>query len=163
MNRSLTMCTMSLLTAFLLVPCAAVHAQEAEEVLYLPSARLSEGVREAAAGEEGPVLATFLERRDDHASIMVRRTKSGSPELHEAFDDIYVVQDGAAVLVHGGTCEGARTVEPGELRDGAIRGGTRQPPAPGDVVVVPADVPHQVEVEPGNTFIYHVLKVRRGK
>jgi hypothetical protein len=31
------------------------------------------------------------------------------------------------------------------------------------LVVVPADVVHQVVVEPGTTFVYLVLKVRRGK
>jgi quercetin dioxygenase-like cupin family protein len=35
--------------------------------------------------------------------------------------------------------------------------------APGDVVVVPANVAHAVEIAPGGSIIYHVVKVRRGK
>jgi len=157
MNRSLI-----LLGLFALPACGAA-AQEVEELIYLPSARLAEAVRTASAAAPSPVLATTLEQRDDHASIMVRRTESSGPELHEAFDDVYIVHEGAAVLVYGGTYEGAQTTEPGELRGGTITGGTRQALAPGDVMVVPAEVPHQVVIEPGKSIIYHVIKVRRGK
>lgn len=153
----------ALLAALILIPAAALRAQSVDELIYLPAARLGEAVETATAPSGEPTVATFLEERDHHASIMVRRAQSGEPELHEAFDDIYVVQSGKGVLHYGGTYEGARTVEAGELRGGKIQGGTRQPLSAGDVVVVPADVPHQVEVEPGDTFVYHVLKVRRGK
>ena len=151
------------LLALVLMPGTGVAAQEVKELIYLPSARLVEAIRTASAAAPAPVLATTLEQRDDHASIMVRRTESSGPELHEAFDDVYIIHEGAAVLVYGGTYAGAQTTEPGELRGGTITGGTRQALAPGDVIVVPAAVPHQVVIEPGKAIIYHVLKVRRGK
>ena len=151
-----------LLAALLLLPCTALHAQNVDEAIFLPAARVSEAV-EAVAAMTDPLVVNFLERRDHHSAIMGSRAESGEPELHESFDDVYFVQQGQAELLYGGTYQGGRTTEPGELRGGEIREGRRQPLAPGDVVVVPADVVHQVVVEPGATFIYLVLKVRRGK
>lgn len=138
-------------------------AQEVDELIYLPSARIAEATRAASAAAPAPVVAITLEQRDDHASLMVRRTESSGPELHELFDDVYVVQEGTAVLVYGGTYEGAQPTEPGEFRGGTITEGSRQTLAPGDVVVVPATVPHQVEIESGESIIYQVVKVRRAK
>jgi mannose-6-phosphate isomerase-like protein (cupin superfamily) len=152
-----------LLLALTLMSATAVAAQDVREFMHLSSDRLVEAIRAASSAAPAPVVATTLEQRDHHASVMVRRTESSGPEVHEEFDDVYVVHEGAAVLVYGGTYAGAQTIEPGELRGGTITGGSRQNLAPGDVVVVPAAVPHQVVIEPGNSIIYHVLKVRRGK
>jgi mannose-6-phosphate isomerase-like protein (cupin superfamily) len=152
----------SLLFSLVLSSCASAIAQDPAEFIHLPSARLVDAVRTASTAAPAPVVVTTLEQRDDHTSIMVRRTESGPVELHEAFDDLYVVYEGAAVLVYGGTYQGAETTAPGELRGGTIADGIRQPLAPGDVAVVPARVPHQVVVEAGKSIIYHVVKVRRG-
>lgn len=154
-----------LLLAVALLPLgsATAGAQEVADFIYLPAARLEAAVREAANAPAAPLLANTLEQRDDHASIMVRRTESSAPELHEEFDDIYVVQQGSGVLVYGGRYEGGDETQPGEWRGGTIAGASRQPLQPGDVVVVPADVAHQVEVAPGGSIVYHVVKVRRGK
>lgn len=152
-----------MLLTLVLMPSTSAVGQDVQEFIYLSSARIAEAIRAASAAAPAPVLATTLEQRDDHASIMVRRTESSAPELHEMFDDVYIIQEGAAVLVYGGTYEWAQTTEPGEWRGGTITDGTRQALAPGDVVVVPAAVPHQVVIDPGKSIIYHVVKVRRGK
>ena len=152
-----------LLLPLALLPDSDAAAQEVSDFIHLPAARLEASVREASAAEPAPLHAITLEQRQHHASIMVRRTESSPPELHEEFDDLYIVQEGAAVLVYGGSYEGGEATQPGEWRGGTISGGSRQPLAPGDVVVVPADVAHQVEIEPGGSIIYHVVKVRRGK
>jgi mannose-6-phosphate isomerase-like protein (cupin superfamily) len=153
----------ALLLALLPLAASPAAAQEVDELIYLPAARLAEAVRSASAAPPAPLLATTLERRDDHVSIMVRRTESSDAELHEAFDDVYFVQEGSGILVYGGTYDGAQETAPGELRGGTITGGHRQALAPGDVAVVPATVPHRVELAPGQSIIYHVVKVRRGK
>lgn len=151
-----------LVLALVLFPCTGAFAQDVQELIHLPAARLAEAVRAASAAAPAPVAVTTLEQRDDHVSIIVRRTESGTPELHDVFDDLYIVQEGAAVLVYGGRYDGGETTAPGELRGGTIRDGMRQALAPGDVAVVPAGVPHQVVVEAGKSIIYHVVKVRRG-
>lgn len=161
MKNCLTVTALCLLCAIVLLPTRVARAQVIKELIYLPSTRVEEAVRSAAV-EEASVLATNIEQHDDHAAIMVRRAESGAVELHEAFDDVYVVQQGAATLLYGERYEGGETTEPGEMRGGTIVDGTEQPLAPGDVAVVPAGLAHQIVVEPGQTIIYLVLKVRRG-
>lgn len=138
-------------------------AQETDDVYFVPKARAAEAVQSVLAADAAPLHVLNLEQGTDHSALMVRRTESGEAEAHEEFDDVYVVQQGTATLHFGGTIEGARTTAPGELRGGIIAGGSRRAIEPGDVVLVPADVPHQIELEPGVVFVYHVLKVRRGK
>lgn len=147
----------------LLLSVRSGYAQDESAIIHLTPADVEAAAGEAAKTQGDPLTAIFLEQRQDHAAILVVRTESGEAEAHEVFDDIYMVREGTAVLVYGGTYEGARTTGPGELRGGEIRDGQRQTLTPGDVVVVPAEVPHQVTVAEGGRFVYHVLKVRRGK
>jgi hypothetical protein len=55
----------------------------------------------ASSAASAPLLATTLEQRDHHASIMVRRTESSGPELHEEFDDVYVIHESQPSLSTG--------------------------------------------------------------
>jgi mannose-6-phosphate isomerase-like protein (cupin superfamily) len=45
-----------------------------------------------------------------------------------------------------------------EKRNGTIQGGTRETLAPGDVVRIPARVPHQLLLYGGHDFTYFVVK-----
>lgn len=146
-----------------ILPGSSARGQDVSDFIHLPAERLESAVREALLAAPAPLVATTLEQRAHHAAIMVRRTESSPPELHEEFDDLYIVQEGGAVLVYGGRYDGGEPTEPGEWRGGIIVDGERQALAAGDVVLVPADVAHQVEIEQGKSIVYHVVKVRRGK
>jgi mannose-6-phosphate isomerase-like protein (cupin superfamily) len=93
--------------------------------------------------------------------IALRRTADGEAEVHAEWDDVMMIQEGAGTLLSGGEVSGARQTAPGELRGGRISGGTRRELAPGDVVTVPAGVPHQMLVGSGQSITYLVVKVRR--
>ena len=73
--------------------------------------------------------------------------------------DFFFVQSGTATLVFGGEVPGAKTTAPHELRGAAVKGGQRKTLAPGDVVHIPAGVPHQLLVPAGKEFTYFVIKV----
>lgn len=82
--------------------------------------------------------------------VAVHRTASGAPETHETIDDVYVVQEGHATVLVGGTLEGSHEISPGERREGKITGTFRRVAiAPGDILRIPANVPHQVVIEHG--------------
>ena len=53
---------------------------------------------------------------------------------------------------------GSQETAPGERRGETIEGGTAQPLAKGDVLVVPNGVPHQF-TEVRGPFLYYVVKV----
>ena len=103
----------------------------------------------------------WITRWDGLASMMSRRDSSGTSERHEQFSDIFVVERGQARLVYGGTAEGERSTGPGEWRGGTIRGGTEAELRPGDIVVIPAGIPHQVLLPAKESFYYFVFKVAK--
>jgi uncharacterized RmlC-like cupin family protein len=96
----------------------------------------------------------------NHLLLKTRReSSSGQAELHEKQADLIVVQSGHATIVIGGKVLKGKTTAPHEIRGTSIEGGERQSLAAGDVLHIPANIPHQVLLEPGQTLDYIVLKV----
>ena len=95
----------------------------------------------------------------NHSTMVAHREGDGEAELHEKMADLFVVQSGEGTLVVGGTVPGGKTTAPGEIRGPSIQGGEHKKLGPGDVVHIPANVPHQVLVAPGKQFTYFVMKV----
>jgi mannose-6-phosphate isomerase-like protein (cupin superfamily) len=99
--------------------------------------------------------------RGEHNFSLSYRDRSGSPELHADWTDIYIVQHGEATLVYGGKLEGAEERRPGEFGGGKIVGGSQQKLVAGDIASSPAGMPHQFVLEDGKTFAYVTVKVAR--
>ena len=114
-----------------------------------------------AAGAPAGLTARLVCDLGHYTCIALRRTATGEAELHESWDDLMVVQVGSGTPVRGGRLQGARTTTAGELRGGEIRDGERQRLAAGDLMLVPAGTPHQVELAAGESITYLVIKVRR--
>ena len=95
----------------------------------------------------------------NHLAMVAHREADGEAELHETQADLFVVQSGAATLVVGGEVVDAKTTAPGEVRGPSIKGGERKTLGAGDIVHIPARVPHQLLVAPGKEFTYFVMKV----
>jgi mannose-6-phosphate isomerase-like protein (cupin superfamily) len=121
-------------------PCAD-PAPVSNAVQILSASRLAALADSVPAGASTSIQ---LVKWDGLSNMMSRRDTSGIHERHEAFSDIFVVQRGRARLLYGGTAEGERASSPGEWRGGTIRGGTEAEIKPGDIVVIPAGVPHQL-------------------
>ncbi len=101
-----------------------------------------------------------LKEYPQHCTMLSFRSRDGAAELHENFADIFVVLDGRAALVTGGTVVGAETIRPGEIRGEQIEGGTRQELRAGDVAHVPAGLPHQMLVAGDKTITCLVVKIQ---
>ena len=149
----------------LLAGCASSPALEPREraVEHLPAKTIDEA---AAKPETIPgARLDVLRAGPDYVYVLVWRTKTGSAEQHRDYDDIFVVREGTATLLHGGVYEGGKKPDDlpdGELRGGTIRGGTPLRLGPGDIVTIPAGMPHQVLLEGGDArFVYAVVKPRR--
>ena len=68
------------------------------------------------------------------------------------------IVEGHATVLTGGEMVGVRTVGDGELRAESVNGGHAHELSPGDVLAVPAGVPHQF-TEVSDPFLYFVVKV----
>ena len=87
-----------------------------------------------------------------------RRTGPGEVEYHDRVADVMRVVQGSAVVLTGGEMVDAREIDPGELRARELRGATTHELSEGDVLSVPAGVPHQF-IEVSDPFLYYVIKV----
>jgi mannose-6-phosphate isomerase-like protein (cupin superfamily) len=95
----------------------------------------------------------------NHSMHISHRDKSGVAELHEKQTDIFVIQSGEAMLVIGGEVIDPKSGGPNEVRGSGIRGGVKKSVAPGDVVHIPAKMPHQFFLDPGKEITYLAIKV----
>ena len=104
-------------------------------------------------------FAKVLDDRGTYLYVQIVRDTTGAVESHARWTDVMLVQAGAATVLLGGRYEGASEQSPGELRGGRLVGAREQRVAPGDLVVIPAGLPHQVRVEPGAVVRYLTVKV----
>jgi uncharacterized RmlC-like cupin family protein len=109
----------------------------------------------------GAIHTVQIGRFEGLANALNRRDSSGIHERHLNFTDIFVIQRGSARLRYGGTVEGERETTPGELRGGTIRNGSQADLRPGVVVVIPAGIPHQMLLNPGESLVYLSFKVAK--
>ncbi len=109
----------------------------------------------AAGFQKGAVLA-IMGNYMVHAS---HRETDGVAEIHTLDTDLIHMLEGSATFTTGGTVPDAKPTEPNELRGSTIVGGESRRVAKGDVIVVPAGVPHMFTSVQG-PLNYYVVKVR---
>jgi mannose-6-phosphate isomerase-like protein (cupin superfamily) len=82
------------------------------------------------------------------------RAGPGQVEVHEKETDILYIVDGEATIVTGGTMVGGKQTAPGQLRGSDVQGGETRHLKKGDVIVVPAGIPHWFkEVSPAVHYL----------
>ena len=89
---------------------------------------------------------------------VAHRAEPGMVEVHDKETDTFYVLDGSATIVTGGTMLGGSVTGPGQHRGTDITGGKAQRLAKGDVMVIPAGVPHWFKEVP-TSIDYYVVKV----
>jgi mannose-6-phosphate isomerase-like protein (cupin superfamily) len=101
-----------------------------------------------------------LKKYSTDYSMLAFRSQSGKAELHEKFADFYVVVDGNATLVSGGHILNGAPSAPGEVRGDSVQDGKEMKLKKGDIVHIPANIPHQLVLAKGDTFQYFIIKVQ---
>ena len=110
----------------------------------------------AAAFVKGGGLA----KGSDYSVGAMVRTASGAAELHDKQTDVYYVADGEATFVTGGKLIGDKVVSPGQHQGTAIEGGETRQISKGDVLAIPAGVPHWFKAVPHSVH-YLLIKVEK--
>jgi hypothetical protein len=95
----------------------------------------------------------------DHRFRMLYRDADGNPEQHDAIIDIVMVQSGEGTLQLGGAIVDKRSTTAGEYVGTRLDGGDRHALAPGDIVHIPAGIPHAFLVPTGGHLTYVLLKI----
>jgi uncharacterized RmlC-like cupin family protein len=125
--------------------------------------------RSADIAAKGKVLAQKLDAQkvaseviatEGNRKFMVaHREGSGVAEWHEKEADVMFISAGNITMIYGGKMVDAKTTAPGEMRGPSIQGGTEAKLGAGDVLHIPAKVPHQMILAPGAQVTYFVTKV----
>ena len=149
---------MRLIAAFLLSAAFALPAGDPAGFHSWTSADLKAFSKSLAPKIDARKVATQQFAAFGNYSFMVaHREGSGEAEWHETQADIFFVQTGGGTLVYGGEMVEAKTTQPHEMRGPSIKGGMERKIAAGDVVTIPAKMPHQLKVD--KEITYFVVKI----
>jgi glc operon protein GlcG len=118
-----------------------------EDVAYLKDLQVTQ-----AFARGMPLLET-----SDYKIHASRREEAGQAEVHSRDTDIIYVLEGSVTFVTGGTIVEPRSTGPDEIRGARLEGGTARALNKGDVIVVPAGVPHWFS-QVDEAFLYYVVK-----
>ena len=153
-------------TAIVLMAVAMLgHASLGQEAMptpdqYSPADLMAmEKSLEQKADASGLATETLKKYASDY-TMLAFRSKSGKAELHEKFADFYFVVGGEATLVSGGHIVNSSTTAPGEVRGDSVQDGKESRLKKGDIVHIPANIPHQLVLAKGGTFQYFIVKVQ---
>lgn len=141
------------------------HASLGQEAMptpdqYSPADLMAmEKTLEQKADASGLATETLKKYASDY-TMLAFRSKSGKAELHEKFADFYFVVGGEATLVSGGQIVNSATTAPGEVRGDSVQDGKETKLKKGDIVHIPANIPHQLVLAKGATFQYFIVKVQ---
>ena len=144
------------LSVMILLLAALVAAADPEGYAQFSSADLKTRV-DAAKPDDHKVYMNRVANWGNHSMLAIRREADGEAEVHETQVDVIFVKSGEGTLVLGGTMVDPHQTAPGELRANSIKGGVNKKMAPGDVIHIPAKIPHQMLVPKQITF--EVVKV----
>ena len=109
--------------------------------------------------EPGGLYSTSqLAQHSNAMASITMRDKSGQAEVHRDWEDHIFIQEGEAKLTLGGTVQDGHETAKGEIRGSGITGGKTVMVHPGDYVFVPVNTPHRMELAPGKSIRYAVVK-----
>jgi hypothetical protein len=96
----------------------------------------------------------------DHRFRYIYRDADGFPEQHDNIVDIVIAKSGESTLLLGGKMLNQKaSAGQGEYTGTGIEGGERHAIAAGDIIQIPAKVPHSFLVAKGQHFTYVLLKI----
>jgi mannose-6-phosphate isomerase-like protein (cupin superfamily) len=91
--------------------------------------------------------------------MLANRRGAGEVEVHEKTNHIFIITEGEATFVTGGTLVNARQTAPGQTRAASVEGGTTYHLSKGDVITVPAKTPHWFKEVPTETIAYYAINL----
>ena len=103
-------------------------------------------------------LAEYGNPSGAHRFRFIRRDADGVPEQHVGIEDVVFIQSGEGTIVVGGKMIG-QTGSNGEYTGTEIQDGRRYAVSAGDVIHLPADVPHRYLVPEGGHVTYVLIRM----
>jgi mannose-6-phosphate isomerase-like protein (cupin superfamily) len=115
-------------------------------VTYVPNSKVTEVMTKG-----GEIV------NDKGLIILANRRGAGEVEVHDKTNHIFIIVEGEATFVTGGTLVGAKNTAPGQIRATSLNGGQTHQLKKGDVVTIPAKTPHWWKEVPTKTIAYYAI------
>ena len=107
----------------------------------------------AVMAKGGPIVS------DPGLVVLANRRAAGSVEYHEHTNHIFIIVDGEATFITGGTMVGAKQTGPGQMRADSLEGGQTFHLSKGDVITIPAKTPHWWKELSTKTVGYYAINI----
>ena len=101
----------------------------------------------------GPIV------NDPGLVVLAQRRQSGEVEYHDHTNHVFVMVEGEATLIVGGTMLEPRRTAPDQMRAPSLDGGTTYHLSKGDVITIPAKTPHWFKEVPTKTVAYYAVNI----
>src|ERR1700722_16225224 len=96
----------------------------------------------------GPIVS------DPGLVVLAQRREAGQVEYHDHTNHVFIMVEGEATLVVGGTMVDAKRTAPDQMRAPSLDGGTIYHLSKGDVITIPARTPRWVKEGSTHTVAY---------
>ena len=97
---------------------------------------------------------------NDHGLIVLaQRRAAGEVEFHEKTNHVFIIVEGEATFVTGGTLVSPKNTAPGQIRAASVEGGQTRHLTKGDVITIPAKTPHWFKEVPTQTIAYYAVNL----
>src|SRR5215813_12682367 len=130
----------------LIVSVAAIADGVPTVVTYVPHAKV-----EATMAKGGQIIG------ENGLVVLAQRRGAGEVEVHEKTNHVFIIVEGEATFVTGGTLVGARQTSADQIRASGIQGGQTHQLTKGDVITIPAKTPHWFKEVPTQTIAYYAV------
>ncbi len=137
----------------------AANAARESQVTFISAQQIDAAARAAKAKLRDGVWYSTFDNNKLFSTGVVRRTFPTFAEEHAGWTDVWYVIRGEGTIVTGGSLIEPKTESAGELRGPGISGGVEHHVAPGDVITVPAGVPHWVSKISSKEIVYLMVKI----
>ena len=140
----------SLFAMFILAGASAASTGEGvpASVHYIPHDQAT-----AVMAKGGPII------NDPGLLVLANRREAGTVEYHEHTNHIFIMVDGEATFITGGTMVGAKRTSPDQMTATSIEGGETFHLSKGDVITIPAKTPHWWKEISTKTVGYYAINI----
>ena len=139
---------MKLLLAFITLSMVAILAAAGvpTKVTYVPHDKVTTTMAKGGAIIE-----------DQGLRVLAQRRGAGEVEVHEKTNHVFIIVEGEATFITGGTLVGAKQTAVDQVRAASVQGGQTHHLTKGDVITIPAKTPHWFKEVPTKTIAYYAV------
>jgi mannose-6-phosphate isomerase-like protein (cupin superfamily) len=148
MKTLLAFATLLMMVVFLTAAAAPLGGGVPAAVHYIDHDKVT-----ATMVKGGPIVS------DPGLVVLANRREAGQVEYHDHTNHIFIMVEGEATFITGGTMVGAKRTKPDQMVATSIDGGEIHHLSKGDVITIPAKTPHWWKEIPTKTAAYYAVNI----